>query len=188
MKKTSTTVKIDAGAQTLTPTPTVSGTSKVGQTLTATPGNWDSGVNLTYQWFRDGVAISGATNTTYALTPDDNTKQISVEITGTKTGYATVKKTSTTVKVVPGTMLAVTPKITGTSKVGLTLKAATSSWVKSAKITYKWLANGVAIKGATSSSLKLTATLKGKKITVTVTQTAPGYTTTSKISSSVTVR
>ena len=44
---------------------TVSGTGKVGTSLTATPPVWDNdAVTTTYQWQRDGVNISGATATT----------------------------------------------------------------------------------------------------------------------------
>jgi hypothetical protein len=188
VKKTSSTITIDPGDQTLTPTPTVSGTSKVGQALTSTPGPWDSGVTLTYQWSRDGLPIKGATNPVLSLVATDFGKLITVEVTGTKLGYVTVKRTSTATKIEAGTMAATTPKIAGIAKVGVTLKASSSSWVKGSKVTYKWLANGAAIKGATSSSLKLTAAMKGKKITVVVTQTAPGYKTLSKTSAALTVK
>ncbi len=79
-----------------TPTPTLSGTTKSGQTLTAKPGTWDSGVKLTYQWLRNGASIKGATKATYKLTSADKGKKISVKVTGTKTGYVTVVKTSAT--------------------------------------------------------------------------------------------
>jgi uncharacterized protein YjbI with pentapeptide repeats len=188
VKKTSTTVKIDAGAQTLTPTPSVTGVSQVGQALTSTPGTWDSGVALTYQWSRDGLPITGATNPVLSLVANDFGKLITVEITGTKLGYVTVKRTSTATKIEAGTMAATTPKITGIAKVGVTLKVIASSWAKGSKVTYKWLANGAAIKGATSSSLKLTSAMKGKRITVVVTQMAAGYTTISKTSAAITVK
>jgi uncharacterized protein YjbI with pentapeptide repeats len=188
LSKTSAVTRIEAASLVLSPTPTVSGVSQVGQTLTSAPGTWDSGVNLTYQWLRDGAPISGESKNSLKLTAEDNGKQISFEVTGAKPGYVTVKKTSTTVKIEAGTMAAATPKITGTAKVGLTLKVSASSWIKGSKVTYKWLANGVAIKSATGSSLKLTSAMKGKKITVVVTQTANGYKTLSKTSSGVTVK
>jgi beta-xylosidase len=48
--------------------PQVTGTATVGGTLTATPGAWDQpGLEYSYQWLRDGVPISGATGTTFAL-------------------------------------------------------------------------------------------------------------------------
>jgi hypothetical protein len=45
--------------------PTISGTLADGQTLTASEGTWSGSGVSTWQWLRDGVAISGATGTTY---------------------------------------------------------------------------------------------------------------------------
>lgn len=188
VKRTSASVKVEPGVQTLTPTPTISGINKVGQTLTVKPGTMDSGVTVAYQWLLDGQPIAGATNVRFMLGASDLGKQIAVEVTSFKSGFVTVTKPSTALLVEAGTMAATTPKISGTAKVGVTLKASSSSWVKGSKVTYKWLVNGAAIKGATSSSLKLTAAMKGKKITVAVTQTAPGYKTLSKTSAALTVK
>ncbi|MEY4451813.1 MAG: hypothetical protein RLZZ380_934, partial [Actinomycetota bacterium] len=49
------------GTQTNTPTPTISGTFKVGSTLTAVPGDWGQSVQLSYQWLRNGQTIPNAT-------------------------------------------------------------------------------------------------------------------------------
>ena len=55
-------VQVDAGAvpaEAATP-PTVSGDPKVGETLTARPGDWEGGgVEFSYQWLRDGEPIAG---------------------------------------------------------------------------------------------------------------------------------
>ena len=51
-------------------------------------------MTLGYQWLRNGVAISGATGSTYKLTATDKGKRITVRVTGTKTGYTTLVKTS----------------------------------------------------------------------------------------------
>ncbi|WP_298644605.1 hypothetical protein [uncultured Cardiobacterium sp.] len=62
---------------------TISGEAKVGSELTAAISDSDgvptSGV--TYQWLRDGVAISGETNNTYTLTRDDAGHKITVRAT-----------------------------------------------------------------------------------------------------------
>jgi hypothetical protein len=93
---TSTRLVIKAGKLSKTPTPTVTGTTRSGSTLTAKAGSWDSGVKLTYQWLRNGVSIKGATKTSYKLTSADKGKKISVKVTGSKSGYVTVVKTSAT--------------------------------------------------------------------------------------------
>ena len=63
---------------------------KVGKKLTAkTALVWPtSGVKKTYVWYRDGVAITSATASTYTLKPSDAGKEITVRITGARSGYA----------------------------------------------------------------------------------------------------
>jgi surface protein len=64
--------------------PNITGTTEVGETLTAdTSGISDADglpTSLTYQWLRDGVAISGATGNTYVIGHADFNKQLSVEV------------------------------------------------------------------------------------------------------------
>lgn len=76
------------------PTPTISGTLRTGNTLTANPGTWTTGTTLKYQWYRSGAAISGATAKTYTLAAIDAADTIKVRVTGSKTGYTTVSKYS----------------------------------------------------------------------------------------------
>lgn len=66
----------------------ISGTAKVGNTLTAVSSITTSGVSKTYQWYRSGAAISGATGSSYKLTSTDKGKSITVRITVDKLGYA----------------------------------------------------------------------------------------------------
>lgn len=74
--------------------PTISGTAQVGSTMKARTGKWTVGAKLTFQWFRSGKKITNATGATLALTLLDRTKRITVKVTGTKQGYATVTKIS----------------------------------------------------------------------------------------------
>ncbi|MDR1293526.1 MAG: glycoside hydrolase family 3 C-terminal domain-containing protein [Bifidobacteriaceae bacterium] len=76
----------------------------------------------------------------------------------------------------------VTPKIKGTVKVGKKLTAVNGTWTSGTTFTYRWYANGKAIKGATKGTLKLTKSLVGKKITVRVTGWKSGYTMDSAVS------
>jgi serine protease len=75
-------------------TPTVSGTTKVGYRLAASPGTWTTGTTLRYQWYRSGSPISGATGRTYLLAAADRYDTIKVRVTGTRTGYATASRYS----------------------------------------------------------------------------------------------
>ncbi|WP_133247546.1 hypothetical protein [Arthrobacter sp. H-02-3] len=186
MKTSSATAVVAAGSLGPAPVPTITGTAKVGSILTAVPGTWGpSPVALTYQWKANGVAITGATASTYKLAAAQVGKTVTVTVTGTKAGYTTKSKTSTaTVAVAPGSLgPAPVPTITGTVKVGSTLTAVPGTWGPApVALTYQWKANGVSIVGATAATYKLTAGQAGKTITVTVTGTKTGYTTKSKTS------
>ncbi|MGO1594352.1 MAG: hypothetical protein ACTHW1_08735, partial [Ancrocorticia sp.] len=164
-------------------TPTISGTLKVGNNLTAKIGTWTEGVTPTYQWFADGKTISGATNATYTLTTADAGKKISVQVTGAKTGYTTTSKTSASTKAVPKLALTkATPKISGTAKVGKTLTAKPGIWTKGTSLKYQWYRNGKAISKATKPTYKLQPADGGKKLSVKVTGSKASYTTASATS------
>lgn len=91
-------------APAITTNPTISGTAKVGETLTATAGNTTGTPTptSTFQWQRsdNGVSgwsdISGETSTTYVLVSADETKYLRVEQTATNVeGSATATSAST---------------------------------------------------------------------------------------------
>lgn len=91
-------------APTITTNPTISGTAKVGQTLTATAGDTTGTPppTSTFQWQRsdNGTSgwsdISGATGTTYVLVSADETKYLRVEQTATNIeGSVTATSAST---------------------------------------------------------------------------------------------
>jgi uncharacterized protein YkwD len=100
--KTSAATSKITGRLTATPIPRISGTVKVGQTLTATAGTWSPApVGLSYQWKRAGVDIAGATARTYVVRPTDAEASLAVTVTGKKSGYSTAtKQSATTVKAV----------------------------------------------------------------------------------------
>lgn len=190
VSKTSAAVTVKAALQTLMPTPTITGTTKVGSTLTANAGTWDSGTTLTYQWKKNnGVYISGATSKTYVLKASDAGAALTVSVTSTKPGYSPATKTSATTAVVTGGVLTgATPTITGTAKVGQTLTAKPGTWTPSpVTLSYQWKRGGTAISGATAATYKTVSADAGKAITVTVTGTKSGYTTLAKTSAGTTV-
>lgn len=59
----------------------ISGSPLVGQTLSLTGFTYTGTGTVTYQWKRDAVNISGATNSTYTLTFNDDLTNISVLVT-----------------------------------------------------------------------------------------------------------
>jgi WD40-like Beta Propeller Repeat len=64
-----------------------------GQTLTCNPGTWTGAPTFTYQWYRNGFAIPGATASTYVVTePDVATPAVfQCAATGTNAGGSVVK-------------------------------------------------------------------------------------------------
>ena len=75
-------------------TPTISGTTRVGRTLTAVPGTWTAGTTRRYQWYAASTAIRSATSSTFKLTTAQKGKRVWVRVTGTKPGYTTLAKDS----------------------------------------------------------------------------------------------
>lgn len=73
-------------------TPVITGTLAVGQTLALTTvTSWSGGLTPTkvsYKWERAGVAITGATKSTYKLVTADSGQSITCVITYAFTGYA----------------------------------------------------------------------------------------------------
>ena len=172
------TVTVAAGTLTA-PVPTISGTVKVGSVLTAAPGAWGPApVTLAYQWFRSGVAVTGATSATYSLVAADLGKAMTVKVTGSKAGFTTAAKTSAaTAAVAAGTLTAPVPAVSGTNTVGSTLTATPGTWGPApVTLTYQWYRGSTAISGATAQTYKLVAADKGSAIKVRVTGTKTAYT------------
>ena len=128
---------------------------------------------LTYQWKKNGTAISGATSSAYttsATTGSDNGSSFIVVVTDS-IGSVASNSASLTVTAAP-----VAPYIT-TQPASRTVIAGQSgtftvSATGSATLTYQWKKNEIAISGATSASYTTPATRvsdDGAQFTVTVT-------------------
>lgn len=147
------------------PVPTISGSALIGETLKAITGSWDGGVSFDYRWLADGSAIPGAVSAEYVLRAKDAGQKLTVEVTGRKTGFTSVVKTSA--DVVPawpaGAKLVA---ISGKAAVGQILRVELSPLIETAGLTYKWLRNGSEIAGATSSFYEPSDEDAGGKLTV----------------------
>lgn len=169
------TAQVAAADLSSTPVPTITGDVRVGASVSVTTGTWDDGTTLHYQWFRSGVAITGAKSATYDVVPADYGSTLTVSVTGSKYGYSTVTSTSAAAPVLAGLQtLRPTPVITGKAKVGRTL-GVRATYDSGVKLSYAWFAGGKAV-GKGKSTLTIGKKLKGKRIWVTVTATKKGYT------------
>ncbi|MEV7699585.1 hypothetical protein AB0O62_23975 [Streptomyces sp. NPDC086779] len=171
--------------------PAISGTAKVGATLTAGTGTWSGGPSsYTYQWNADGKPVTGATASSYVLPASLLGRKVSVTVDARRSGTPDVTGTSAAVVVAEGAAPKATtaPKVTGTVKVGSRLTAGPGVWSPAAtSYTYQWKADGKAVTGATASAYTVPASLLGKKISVTVTARRTGHTAGIATTAAVTV-
>ncbi|HLM87302.1 MAG TPA: hypothetical protein VK272_14065 [Solirubrobacteraceae bacterium] len=174
--------------------PSMSGTAKVGQTLTANPGSWVGLATLSYayQWQRcnreggECANVSGATASTYVLASADAGKSDRVLVTASeeKANAATVASAGELIANEKGPVLETAPAATGTGLPEYTLTATTGKWAGSGiTYAYKWQKCNeageacAAISGATSRTYKLPTSAAGSTTRVLVTATSSGNST-----------
>ena len=162
--------------------PTITGTAKVGETLTADTSAIEDedgldDVSYSYQWLADDTDIDGATESTYALTTNEQGKTIKVKVTfadDAENEETLTSEATAAVAAKANTAATGLPTITGTAQVGETLTADTSAiededGLENVSYSYQWLADDTDIDGATSSTYELTTNEQGKTIKVKVT-------------------
>ncbi|NBX23290.1 MAG: hypothetical protein EBR52_04130, partial [Microbacteriaceae bacterium] len=166
----------------------VTGTFRVGQTLTASPGTWTTGATLLYQWTRvpfdvscsctyeAPVPIPGATSTTYVLQAADAGYFVGLTVVGEKSGSMSNTAWASPGLVQGSAMTAGTPTITGTAAVGNTLSATKGTWTPaSPTVGYQWRRGALDIPGATDGTYQVTPADVGAALSVVVTGSAPNY-------------
>ncbi len=157
--------------------PSVGGTPDVGDTLTANPGTWNATtLAYTYQWYRDDVAIPGATAATFIPDYTFATDTLSFTVTASRVGYQPVTVTSNDQVIGLGTITpTVLPKIT---HVGTTYTIPTGSWaVDGLTFSYQWQVAGVDATGAGATTDTYTpADTDAGTLTVIITAVRTGYT------------
>ena len=80
----------------VSPVPTITGDAVVGQTLTASPGEWTpEPTTVAYQWLLNGKPIKRATGDTYVVGSKDAGRQLSVRVTGSRASYVSTVREST---------------------------------------------------------------------------------------------
>jgi hypothetical protein len=100
--------------------PRIKGRAAVGETVTADPGRWFPKPDFTFQWLDGGTPIAGATSKKLTLGPADVGRDLSVRVTGEKSGWSTTVRESPSAEVAPGRLDGATPKITGKPRIGRT--------------------------------------------------------------------
>ena len=158
---TSTTATLTVNSAVVAPAITAQPTSQTviaGRTATFTVAATGTSP-MTYQWMKNGAAISGATSSSYttaATTTSDNASQFTV-VANNSAGSATSTAATLTVNAA-----AVAPAITTQPTSQAVTAGQTATFTVAATgtspMTYQWMKNGAAISGATSSSYTTPAT------------------------------
>jgi aryl-phospho-beta-D-glucosidase BglC (GH1 family) len=163
-----------------TAVPTTTGAATVGTQLVADKGTWTGTVSgYGYQWLSDGTPIAGATSTKYTLAIGDIGHGIQVSVTATGPSSTLAAQSTKTAAVqaaaIKNTAL---PTTSGAATVGTQLVADKGTWTGTITgYSYQWLSAGSPISGATSSKYTLVVGDIGHAISVKVTATGPGGST-----------
>lgn len=171
--------------------PGITGTSKVGNTLTASTGTWLGGsITYAYQWKRDAVVISGATANTYVLVTADYNTLITVSLIATNSAGSTTATSLATSAILPANPVnTVAPAITGTITEGNTLTCSTGTWTSQNTIiyAYQWK-RGATNVGTNANTYVLVSGDVGSTMTCVVTATNSGGATTQVSNTTTTVQ
>lgn len=131
--------------------PTIAGTPRVGETLSAGPGTWTGTgpIAFSFQWQRCGpigggcTDLPGATGTTYLLGPEDFERTIRVREIGTNLAGSASSTSDATAQIaqaiLPPAPL-VPPEVTGAPLLGRTLTVVPGTWTGTPPLAlaYAW--------------------------------------------------
>jgi len=151
----------------------ISGTTQVGQTLTAQAAGWPVNGTSTFTWSVDGR--QRGTDPTYVVNPADLAHEITLTERFSSPGYAPATATAVSGTITQGSAPQPTTglSITGTAQVGQSLAAAKATWPVSGESTFAWTVDGTPV--GTGTRYFVTPADLGKQITLTETFTSPGY-------------
>ena len=159
--------------------PTIEGTARVGETLTAsTAGVSDAdgleNAEFRYQWIRGGADISGATGSSYTAVDADAGERLKVRVAFEDDAGNEESLTSAATDAVEAAPRANTPAegrpaISGKARVGGTLTASTSGvtdadGLDNATFAHQWLRGGADIPGATGATYALVDADEGERL------------------------
>ncbi|GAA2515979.1 hypothetical protein GCM10010407_01650 [Rarobacter incanus] len=183
--------KVSRGALVAAKAPAITGSVvRVGQAVKATPGTYNvAGASYTYQWLRNGAAISKATGATYTPVAADYRAGLAVRVTATLNGYASVTtvsaqrtvgigiisvKKKASLKV--GKKKAIKKKIKAGKKVKVVKPKLSTGGVK---LTYRWYVGKKKVSGKKGAKKTYKVTRKDvkKKLFVKITLKKSGYKT-----------
>nr|WP_281385861.1 CHAP domain-containing protein [Nocardioides luti] len=128
--------------------PTLTGSPRLGESLTLDPGSWSPATDATatITWFRGGLPVEGVTGTTYVLGPEDLGQRIAASVTVTRAGYTPlVQPTAATTLVKSRPTIRVRSTHPGHGRLDLVLRLAADG-VDVVSGTVQVLSHGVVLK------------------------------------------
>ncbi|NYJ02925.1 hypothetical protein HNR19_003623 [Nocardioides thalensis] len=170
----STSVTIDFGQFASDLRPSISGTPKVGQTLTVVPGTWTQVPSaVTYAWTVDGDNVGSGT--TLVVPSSAALKTVRLTATASRPGYADATATATAGPVALGTFTNTRlPVIQGSLRVGQALTVAEGAWTPDPSVLgYEWYVGNTLVH--TGLSYTPTNAQVGSTITAVEIARRPGY-------------
>ncbi|MDR0990478.1 MAG: hypothetical protein LBL92_03840, partial [Propionibacteriaceae bacterium] len=176
----------------------VYGTPAVGDQVSASYAI-QQGAAAAIQWFLNGQAVNGATESSYHIQVADLGKQLHFTISATAEGYEPAFAVADPVTITSGAMAAKISAITGTPQVGqlISISTSTDQTACSSKNapdaaatsgTVAWLRNGQVIEGEAGASYRLQPADAGQAITAQLSCVRPGYETASATSAAITAQ
>lgn len=120
---------------------TIDGTAVVGSTLTADTAGWPTLAALQYQWFENGLAITGAAAATYTVTAADLGQSLSVQVSESPEWYSTASATSSGVTVLGQAPTAAVTAGGGTATTGQSVSfdaSGSTAGVGTSIASYSW--------------------------------------------------
>ena len=159
----------------------LSGDFVTGAPMTVTAGTWSrppAKLTMSYEW----VSLDGkirATGRTFTPGKDHIGATVTVVITASAPGYATVRTrhTAPTPVRAPDPTQTTAPAVTGAPVVGTKAYVRAGMWSDRTwlvKNTFQWLRGGVSIPGATGTEYTAVGADFGRKLSVAVTSTLDG--------------
>ncbi|MEA4943345.1 MAG: bifunctional UDP-sugar hydrolase/5'-nucleotidase [Propionicimonas sp.] len=170
------TVKVSNAIKNLKP-PTIKGVARPGHHVVATPGTWSPSKHLTFRYdFKLNGKLAKSTSVPrFTVGKGDLGKALTVTVTASAKGLTSASATSAPVIVTKGTVKhPARVTIKGHVAVGHRLTLNDRGWQKGATFSYTWKLDGKVV--STKPSYTPDRKAAGKKLTLTVTARAKGYT------------
>jgi len=148
-------VVVGPGVPVNTSPPQITGTVRVGETLTCQPGTWTNNPTFAFQWLRDGQPIASATQSTYVSVSADATRELTCRVTATNASVSASADSNTVAVPALAPENTQRPTVDGTPAPGQELTCRNGTWTGAPDpiFAFQWLRDGQPISGAAAERL-----------------------------------